>query len=330
MYVFVDLDYAMTTRSDTGLLDETNARLQRRPLPPFSNLRKDLRLSLEFFPPATGNTPEAAMQAIHELGSLAPDFVSVTYGAGGSAQHRSLDLLRRIQHETQLKAAAHLTCVGAPKSEIDQVIEQFAAAGVRHIVALRGDPPAGASRFQPHPLGYHNAAELVAAIRARGDFEVSVAAYPQVHPEALSWQADLDNLKRKIDAGASRAISQFFFDPEVFLRFHDRARAAGISIPIVPGILPIHDYQAVSGFARRCGATIPGWLQQLFLDLGDIPEVRPLVAATVAAELCTRLQDRGIRHFHFYTLNRSNLTRAVCHILGRRNLEQSLASAVNG
>ncbi len=309
----------MSELPDPDLLVETNARLHRRPHPPFAPLHDDLELSLEYFPAATENGAGAVMKTIRELVSVAPKFVSITYGAGGSNQHRSLQLVEQIHRETSLKTAAHLTCVGASKAEIEQTVSRFAAAGVRHIVALRGDPPAGGHGFTPHPHGYRNAAELVAGISDLGDFEISVAAYPEVHPEATSAQADLDNLKRKIDAGAHRAISQFFFEAETFLRFHDRARAAGITVPIVPGILPIHDFKRVSAFAARCGTAVPTWLRQLFQGLEDVPDVSPLVAATVAAEMCTRLKDHGIRHFHIYTLNHSKLTRAVCHILGRCN-----------
>jgi methylenetetrahydrofolate reductase (NADPH) len=312
-------------------LDETGARLQGRPEPAFRRLHDDLELSFEFFPPSGEQGSAALWDCMRALQPLAPRFVSVTYGAGGTTQTRTLDAVRRIATETPVPVAGHLTCVGAPRASVDAVVEAYAEAGVKRIVALRGDAPKGAARFEPHPQGYQGAPELVAAIARRGDFDISVGCYPEVHPDARSAQADLDHLKRKIDAGASRAISQFFFDPEVFVRFVERARAAGISVPIVPGIFPVHSFSGLKRFAAGCGATVPAWMHDLFEPLEQAPELRPLVAATVCAELCTRLRDRGVREFHFYTLNRPELPAAVCHLLGRRVSAQQNAAvqAVN-
>lgn len=310
-------------------MEETIARLSGRPAPAFRVLNERLEISFEFFPPGTDKGLDGFWRTVHALEPLAPDFVSVTYGAGGSTQQRTLDIVSRIRRETSIPVAGHLTCVGASRAEVDAVVEAYAAAGLRRIVALRGDAPKGADGFRPHPQGYASSAELVAAIARRGDFDISVGCYPEVHPDAASTQADLDYLKRKIDAGASRAITQFFFEPDVFLRFVDRARAAGISVPIVPGIMPVHSFSGVRRFAEGCGAGIPRWLADLFEPLAGAPELEPLVAATVCAELCTRLRDQGVRQFHFYTLNRPQLTASVCHVLGRRAREQVQARAVN-
>jgi methylenetetrahydrofolate reductase (NADPH) len=277
-----------------------------------------IEISFEFSPPRTAEMEASLWRAIRALAPLRPRFVSVTYGAGGSTRERTHATVQRILHETDLEPAAHLTCVEASHAEVDAVVRSYRALGVRHIVALRGDPPEGSACFTPHPGGYRNAEELVRGIRAIADFEISVAAYPEVHPEALSPQADLDNLRRKLDAGASRAITQFFFDPEVYLRFVDRARAAGIGAPIVPGILPVTNFKRVREFARKCGASVPVWLADLFDGLDDDPTTRNLVAAWVAAEQCRKLQEHGVREFHFYTLNRAELTRSICHILGVR------------
>jgi methylenetetrahydrofolate reductase (NADPH) len=257
-------------------------------------------------------------QAVKRLEPLAPQFVSVTYGAGGTTRERTHATVKRIVDQTALRPAAHLTCVGATREEIDAVLRDYWAAGVRHIVALRGDPPAGSASYAPHPGGYAYAADLVAGIRRVGDFEISVAAYPETHPEALSPEADLDNLKRKFDAGAARAISQYFFDVWTFLRFRDRCAKAGIRAPIIPGILPVTNFQQVVSFSRQCGASVPGWLAALFAGLDSDPETRRLVAVTVAAEQVRRLQEHGVEEFHFYTLNRADLTYALCHILGLR------------
>ena len=275
-------------------------------------------VSFEFFPP---NTPEMELtlwKSVKRLEPLRPHFVSVTYGAGGGTRERTHNLVTRILSETHLVPAAHLTCVGASRAEVDQVAEDYWRAGVRHIVALRGDPPKGTAGFEAHAQGYNNSAELVAGLKRIADFEVSVAAYPEVHTEAVSPQADLDFLKRKVDAGASRAITQLFFDVEVYLRWLDRALKAGISIPIVPGIMPETNFKGARRFAEGCGATIPDWMSHLFEGLDKDPETRKLLGATIAAEQCRRLQDAGINEFHFYTLNRADLSYAICHILGLR------------
>ena len=277
-----------------------------------------IAVSFEFFPPKTAEMEERLWAAIRRLAPLSPHFVSVTYGAGGSTRERTHNTVKRILGETALVPAAHLTCVAATRAEIDAVARAYWQAGVRHIVALRGDAPEGAGRYAPHPSGYGYAADLVAGLKRIADFEVSVAAYPETHPEAASPEADLDNLKRKIDAGASRAITQFFFEDGAFLRFVERARRAGISVPIVPGILPVTNFQQVVKFAAACGAAVPAWLARLFDGLDDDPDTRRLVAATVAAEQCRRLHAEGVSEFHFYTLNRADLTYAICHILGLR------------
>lgn len=281
-------------------------------------LPKNVEVSFEFFPPKTAEAEASLWRAIERLEPLHPRYVSVTYGAGGSTRERTHATVVRLRRETALEPAAHLTCVDASRQEIDAIARRYWEEGIRHIVALRGDPPDGQSRYVPHPQGYAYAADLVAGLKRIADFEISVAAYPEKHPEASSLQTDLDNLKRKVDAGASRAISQFFFDVGTFLRFRDRARAAGIDIPIVPGILPVTNFARVVEFAGRCGASVPRWMAELFQGLDDDPETRRLVAATVAAEQCRALYDYGVRTFHFYTLNRADLTYAICHILGVR------------
>jgi methylenetetrahydrofolate reductase (NADPH) len=275
-------------------------------------------VSFEFFPPKSEAMAEQLWRAVERLAPLSPRFVSVTYGAGGSTRERTHQTVTRILRETALTPAAHLTCVAASRGEVDDVARRYWDAGIRHIVALRGDPPEGGRRFEPHADGYASAAELVAGLKRVADFEVSVAAYPEIHPEAVSSQADIDNLKRKLDAGAARAITQFFFDPEAYLRFADRARAAGVAAPITPGVLPVTNYAQVVKFSRMCGASVPAWLAHLFEGLDDDPETRKLVAATVAAEQCRRLQAAGVDEFHFYTLNRADLAYAICHILGMR------------
>jgi methylenetetrahydrofolate reductase (NADPH) len=275
-------------------------------------------VSFEFFPPKTDEMEEKLWQTIERLEWLAPRFVSVTYGAGGSTRERTHSTVTRIRRETALEPAAHLTCVGAGRAEIDAVAERYWAAGIRHIVALRGDPPVGAAGYLPHPEGYPYAADLVAGLRRVGNFEISVAAFPERHPEAMSAEADLDNLKRKIDAGANRAITQFFFDVDVYLRFVERARAAGITVPIVPGILPVTNFAQVKKFAAQCGASVPVWMAAQFEGLDDDPETRRLVAASIAAEQCRLLQQNGVNEFHFYTLNRADLTVAICHMIGVR------------
>ena len=290
----------------------------RRGAPALAALNPGLKVSFEFFPPKTEKMAESLWQAVRRLEPLAPRFVSVTYGAGGSTRERTHQTVVRIGRETSLTAAAHLTCVAASRAQVDAVAASYWQAGIRHVVALRGDPPEGENRFTPHPDGYANAAELVAGLKRIGDFEISIAAYPEIHPDAASSQADLENLKRKLDAGAVRAITQYFFETEGFLRFVERARAAGIWVPIVPGILPVTNFAQVARFSARCGAQVPAWLAHLFEGLDDDPETRKLVAATVAAEQCRRLQRAGVDEFHFYTLNRADLTYAICHILGLR------------
>ena len=281
--------------------------------------RPPFQVSFEFFPPKTDAMEERFWESIAKLAPLQPRFVSVTYGAGGSTRERTLRMVSRIKSETGVDSAAHLTCVGASRDEVDAVVEGYKKAGITRIVALRGDPPEGVGQpFTPHPQGYRSAAELVAGIRRLGDFDISVAAYPEKHPQSPSWEADIDNLKRKLDAGAARAITQMFFDNDDYFRFVDRARKAGIAAPIVPGIQPIHSFKQISGFASRCGASIPAWLAERFEGLEDDPETHALVASAVAAEQVLELVDRGVTEFHFYTLNRSNLVLALARLLGVR------------
>ncbi len=291
------------------------------PAPLFTDLPGDIQVSFEFFPPKTEKMAETLWQSIATLAPLKPSFVSVTYGAGGSTRERTHATVARIVQETGIPAAAHLTCVDASRAEIAEVADAYWEAGVRHIVALRGDPPARDGQFQPfkaHPDGYHDAAELCAALAARHPFELSVGAYPETHPEAQSAEADLAHLKRKMDAGATRAISQFFFEPDTFFRFRDRAVAAGITADLLPGILPVSNFTNVQRMAAQCGAQIPTWMGRLFEGLDDKPDARQLIAATVAAEMVRRLYAGGVRHFHFYTLNRAELAFAICHLLGVR------------
>jgi methylenetetrahydrofolate reductase (NADPH) len=286
--------------------------------PLFAQARGDIRVSFEFFPPKTEKMGETLWESIQTLAPLSPRFVSVTYGAGGSTRERTHATVERILNETDLTPAAHLTCVGASKDEVDEVARAYWDSGVRNIVALRGDPPEAGAKFQPHPDGYRDAADLVAGLKKVAPFDISVAAYPEMHPDSSSRRFDLENLKRKIDAGADRAISQFFFSPDCFLRFRDEAAAAGIDIEIVPGILPVSNVATTRRFAQMCGASIPQWLDELFEGLDDLPSARQLIAATVAAELCGQLYAGGVRCFHFYTLNRAELSYAICHLLGVR------------
>lgn len=286
--------------------------------PLFAQARGDISVSFEFFPPKTEKMGETLWDSIQTLAPLQPRFVSVTYGAGGSTRERTHATVERILNETDLTPAAHLTCVGASRYEVDEVARAYWDSGVRNIVALRGDPPEAGTKFQPHPDGYRDAADLVAGLKKVAPFDISVAAYPEIHPDSSSRRFDLENLKRKIDAGADRAISQFFFSPDCFLRFRDEAASAGIDIEIVPGILPVSNVATTRRFAQTCGAAIPDWLDQLFEGLDDLPSARQLIAATVAAELCGQLYAGGIRCFHFYTLNRAELSYAICHLLGVR------------
>lgn len=288
------------------------------------------RVSFEFFPPKSAEMEAKLWQSIKLLAPLSPHFVSVTYGAGGTTRERTHATIRRLKEETKLTPAAHLTCVGSSRDEIDEVAKAYWDLGVRHIVALRGDPPEGQKTYSPHPEGYAYACDLVAGLRKIGDFEISVAAYPEVHPEAANAACDLDNLKRKVDAGANRVITQFFFDVEVFLRFYEKVLAAGITVPIVPGILPISNFAQVKRFAGMCGATVPDWIGHLFEGLDGNPDFRHLIAASIAAEQTRLLRQQGIEDLHFYTLNRARLTLAICHILGIRADNAPLESGPDG
>jgi methylenetetrahydrofolate reductase (NADPH) len=281
-------------------------------------LSSPFSVSFEFFPPKTPESEDALWRAINRLAPLAPKFVSVTYGAGGSTRERTHRTVKRILGETRLTPAAHLTCVGATRDEIHGVADAYWESGVRHLVALRGDPPAGATAYSATPDGYAFASDLVAGMRARHDFDVSVATFPEGHPDSNSLDKELDNLKRKIDAGASRAITQFFFDDWIYLKFVDRARKAGITVPIIPGIMPVTNFQQMTKFAAMAGASVPRALAPLFEGLDNDVETRKLVAITVAAEQCQKLAEAGVHEFHFYTLNRADLTYALCHILGLR------------
>ncbi len=274
-------------------------------------------VSFEFFPPKTVEAEEKLWQVIGTLAPLQPNFVSVTYGAGGSTRERTHATVTRIRRETELTPAAHLTCVNASRAEIEEIAHSYWDAGVRHIVALRGDIPPGEAR-RPMGDGYAYADELVAGLKRLADFNISVAAYPETHPEARSADDDIDHLKRKLDAGASRAITQFFFDVDVYLRFVDRCRARGITAEIIPGILPVTNVAQLKKFSALCGTAVPEWLATLFDGLDENPELRHLIAAMVAAEQCRMLMLAGVNNFHFYTLNRADLTQAICHILGIR------------
>lgn len=278
------------------------------------------RVSFEFFPPKTSEMEQKLWETVKQLEPLAPSFVSVTYGAGGSTRERTHSTVKRLVQETSLKPAAHLTCVNASREEVDAVARGYWEAGVRHIVALRGDPPQGASAYTPHPGGYQYSCQLVAGLKKVGDFEISVAAFPEKHPDSASFEADIDYLKQKIDAGAARAITQYFFDVEHYFRFIERVRKAGITIPVVPGILPVSNVAQVKKFSGMCGASVPDWLSHLFEGLDDNPAMRNLVATTVAAEQCRRLIEFGCEDLHFYTLNRADLASAVCHMLGIRRV----------
>lgn len=280
--------------------------------------RNAISVSFEFFPPASEKMAETLWASLQRLAPLNPRFVSVTYGADGSTRERTHDVVRRVLGETSLTPAPHLTCVGASRAEVDAIASQYLEDGVKHIVALRGDPPQGAAGYEAHPGGYSYAADLVAGLRRIGDFDISVAAYPEVHPEARSAQSDLDNLKRKVDAGANRAITQFFFSAEHYLRFRDACVDAGITVPIVPGILPITRFSQMLRFAGMCGTDVPEWLHERFAGLDEDPDTRNLIAASVAIDLVNQLRAEGVNDFHFYTLNRARLTYAICHNLGVR------------
>ncbi len=305
-----------TLSRESHMTDSTNGdRVSRLP----GEKRPKLQFSFEFFPPKTDEAEDRFWGALHRLAPLQPRFVSVTYGAGGSTRERTLRMVSKITSETGINAAAHLTCVGASRDEVDEVVRGFSEAGVKRIVALRGDPKEGiGEKFVPHPDGYASGAELVAGLRKIGDFDISVAAYPEKHPESPTWNDEIDNLKRKIDNGANRAITQMFFDNDDYWRFVDRCDKAGITAPIVPGIQPIHNFKQVANFAGKCGAGIPHWLRERFDGLENDSETHALVAAAVAAEQVTELVDRGVTEFHFYTMNRSALVVALARILGRR------------
>jgi methylenetetrahydrofolate reductase (NADPH) len=280
---------------------------------------RGIRVSFEFFPPKTAEMEQSLWEAIARLAPLQPNFVSVTYGAGGSTRKRTHATVKRMLAETMLTPAAHLTCVAATRAEVNAVIEAYAQAGVRHVVALRGDPSGGiGERYAPHPGGYRNAADLVGGIKRIADIEVSVSAYPEKHPDSATVEADIDMLKAKVEAGASRAITQFFFENSVYFRYLERVRASGIDIPIVPGILPVQNFKQTKNFASRTGATVPDWLARRFDGLDDDPATRKLIAATVAAEQVLDLVDHGVTDFHFYTMNRADLVYAICHLLGLR------------
>jgi methylenetetrahydrofolate reductase (NADPH) len=301
--------------------------IERAGRPLFEDVAGDIDVSFEFFPPKTEKMEQTLWESVKTLEPLHPRFVSVTYGAGGSTRQRTHATVERITRETSLAAAAHLTCVEASREEIDEVAREYWAVGVRHIVALRGDPPELGKSFEAHPQGYANAAALVAGLKKVAPFEISVAAYPECHPDSPSKSADLDNLKAKIDAGADRAITQFFFSPDCFFRFRDAVAAAGIDAEIVPGILPVSNVAQTRKFAGLCGAAIPAWMDRLFEGLDELPAARQLVAATVAAELCGQLYAGGVRNFHFYTLNRAELAYAICHLLGVRPKTQTQEQA---
>jgi methylenetetrahydrofolate reductase (NADPH) len=300
----------MTTADNSVRQDGAIARAGAKPHP-------DTRVSFEFFPPKSDEAEESLWQAIRRLEPLNPSFVSVTYGAGGSTRERTHRTVRRIIEETHIAPAAHLTCVAAARAEVDEVIRDYWEGGVRHIVALRGDPPGHiGGTYEPPADGYANATELTAAITRIAPFEVSVGCYPEKHPESPSIDHDIDVLKAKIDAGATRAISQLFFDSEMFLRYVDRVRAAGVTIPIVPGIMPVTNFKSLKRIAEMCQASLPGWMVNLFEGLDEDPDTRRLVAASVSAEMCAGLQAHGFNDFHFYTLNRADLALAVCRVLG--------------
>ena len=277
-------------------------------------------VSFEFFPPHDDAGETRLWHVMARLSPLSPSFVSVTYGAGGSTRLRTDLVVRRIHDETSTPVAAHLTCVGASRSDVDAIATGWWEAGIRHIVALRGDMPDAGTPYAPHPDGYENAADLVGGLHQIAKFDISVAAYPESHPDSPTLKADLDNLKRKIDAGATQAITQYFFNADDFLKFRDRITAAGIDVPVIPGILPVTNFAKVVEFSARCGASVPDWMASLFDDLDDDPDTRKMVAVSVAVDQCRALQAEGVNQFHFYTLNRAELTYAICWRLGLRPL----------
>ncbi|MGH8311022.1 MAG: methylenetetrahydrofolate reductase [Steroidobacteraceae bacterium] len=290
-------------------------------------LRRPVPVSFEFFPPGDAVMEQTLWTSVQRLAPLAPRFVSVTYGADGSTRERTHNIVMRLLRETTLTPAPHLTCIGASREEILRVARGYWDAGIRHIVALRGDPPAGQGAYRPCPGGFDYAADLVRGLRSVGDFDISVAAYPEVHPEAPDPAYDLDNLRAKIDAGATRAITQFFFDADTYLRFRDRCVRSGIDAEIVPGILPITRFPQLLRFAQRCGASVPEWLHREFDGLDGDPDTRRLISASIAIRQVRELQRHGVQEFHFYTLNRSELTYAICHALGLRPVATTAAAA---
>jgi methylenetetrahydrofolate reductase (NADPH) len=277
------------------------------------------KVSFEFFPPKNEAMEERLWQSILRLAPLNPQFVSVTYGAGGSTRERTHETLKRLLKETRLTPAAHLTCVGSTREEVDAVAQDYWDSGIRHIVALRGDTPKDQASYTPHPNGYAYASDLVAGLKKIGNFDISVAAYPEKHPEASSLFMDIEYLRRKIDAGANRAITQLFFNPDVYLRFRDLCATAGVAVPIIPGICPIGNFWQVQRFAKSCGATIPAWIAKIFDGLENDDTTHEMLAAAVAAEICQRLRREGVDEFHFYTLNRADLTYALGRMLGMGN-----------
>lgn len=289
----------------------------------FSEQAEDIEVSFEFFPPKTEKMEETLWQSIRKLESLNPSMVSVTYGAGGSTRERTHNTVERILKETNLTPAAHLTCVGATKGEVDDVARAYWDIGVRHIVALRGDMPKIGEKYRPIDGGYKNAADLVDGLKKIGDFDISVAAYPETHPDSVNVDADIENLKRKIDSGADRAITQYFFDTDIYFRFMDKVLSAGIEVPVVPGVMPVTNFKMAKNFSERCGTSVPKWLEKLFSGLEDTPDIRRHVASMVTAEQCQRLARGGVKNYHFYTLNRAELTYTICHILGIRPLGDS-------
>jgi methylenetetrahydrofolate reductase (NADPH) len=297
-------------------------RFSRRP-----HIGDKVRVSFEFFPPKSDEMEARLWDTVTKLQPLKPHFVSVTYGAGGSTRERTERTIRRILTESTLTPAAHLTCVDASRDEVDQVVAEFAAMGVKRFVALRGDPAEGVgATYRPHPAGYANGADLVGGLKAAGDFDISVSAYPEKHPESPDFATDIEMLKRKVENGATRAITQFFFDNDLYERYVERVRRAGIYIPIVPGILPVHNFGQVANFSARCGALVPAWLAERFEGLDRDPQTHALVAAAVAAEQVLDLVERGVGDFHFYTMNRADLAFAICHMIGIRGEVEKTAS----
>ncbi|GGB35896.1 methylenetetrahydrofolate reductase [Roseibium aquae] len=291
-----------------------SARRSRQPSP------SPITASFEFFPPKSEKMAESLWATVERLAPLRPDFVSVTYGAGGSTRERTHKTVDRILNEARLDTAAHLTCVAATKSEIDGIVQDYWNMGVRRIVALRGDPVEGiGARYAPHPQGYAYASDLVAGIKKIGAFDVAVSGYPERHPESRDWSMEIDNLKRKVDAGADRIITQYFFDNELFAEYREKLAKAGITIPVIPGILPIHNFEQTVVFSAKCGASIPEWVARRFAGLQNDPETRKLVGVAIACEQVMDLVDQGLSDFHFYTMNRADLTYAICHMLGMGN-----------